>query len=293
MPLLKQLKDLAWELKCRLLLAPVITRLTIVSLFSSKPVIQPDGDVVVSLTSYGKRLQTVHLTIESIAYGDVLPSRLILWLDDLAAFENPPANLRRFIKRGLEIKHTRNYGSHTKYYPYVEATEHFDQPLVTADDDILYPKNWLSRLVIAFQHDPNVISCHGSKVTALKGSTIDSYNNWKVNTTTVASYLHLSEGVAGTIFPPKYLGVLKSAGAGFEQCCPKADDLWLHVQALRSGFRTRQIAPKSAAFPAIPGTASGGLWEENYNGGNDRQVAATYTAQDLLILLREDHSAAQ
>lgn len=41
-----------------------------------------DKEVVVSLTTYGKRLYSVSLTIESIMQGTMKPNRLILWLQD-------------------------------------------------------------------------------------------------------------------------------------------------------------------------------------------------------------------
>jgi hypothetical protein len=44
---------------------------------SKQSVIAPGGPVV-SVTTYGERLSTVHLVLESIAAGSVLPSRLIL-----------------------------------------------------------------------------------------------------------------------------------------------------------------------------------------------------------------------
>ncbi|MDR3413234.1 MAG: hypothetical protein P4L87_20160, partial [Formivibrio sp.] len=46
------------------------------------------GGPVVSLTTYKKRSKKVYLAIESIADGDVRPSRLILWIDDEVLFNH-------------------------------------------------------------------------------------------------------------------------------------------------------------------------------------------------------------
>ena len=105
--------------------------------------------VVVSLTSYGDRIGTVSIGIESIARGTVRPQRLVLWLDTPDDVACVPASLRRLERRGLEIRRSRNYGPHTKYYPYVMSTPRHTVPLVTADDDIVYPPNWLALLVDA------------------------------------------------------------------------------------------------------------------------------------------------
>ena len=101
---------------------------------------------VVSLTTYGTRIRWSHLAIESIARGSLTPSRTGLWLDDEAAFARLPRPLRRLRRRGLEIRLSENLGPHTKYFPFIEASDSFTGPLVTADDDTIYPRFWLERL---------------------------------------------------------------------------------------------------------------------------------------------------
>jgi hypothetical protein len=246
------------------------------------------GGPVISLTSYGKRIQTVHYTIESIASGTVLPSRLILWLDDKAAYDTPTPALLRLVARGLEIELCENYGPHTKYYPYVESEEKFLVPVVTADDDVIYPRHWIERLADAFRLYPDVLNCYLAKTITLENNSIGRYVNWKINRSTLSSYLNVAHGVNGVLYPPSYLMALKQAGDGFKTCCPKADDLWLHVQALRAGYKIRQIKAKAQRFPTLPGTQEGGLWVSNHSGGNDLQAKATYTSEDIEIL-RSDH----
>ena len=104
------------------------------------------GGPVVSLTSFGKRIDSVYLAIESIARGSTLPSELILWLDDETRYNSLPSTLERLARRGLTIKLSKNYGPHTKYYPYISSQHEFSLPLVTADDDIIYPRDWLHNL---------------------------------------------------------------------------------------------------------------------------------------------------
>jgi hypothetical protein len=158
--------------------------------------------------------------------------------------------------------------------------------LVTADDDHIYPENWLGGLVAAFHEMPNVISCYRCRVLSFEGKSIRSYRLWRKTHSTGPSFRQLPLGVCGVLYPPAFLKVLKNAGAAFKNCCPTSDDLWMHVQALRAGYKVRQIRSR-AAFPvSIPGTERIGLWKINIiSGGNDRQVAATYTADDVRKLL--------
>ena len=264
-------------LTCRMLWLSSINR------YSNRPVTQSEGPVV-SLTSYGKRIQKVYYPIESIGRGTVRPSRLILWLDENAAFDDPPATLRRLMGRGLELRLCNNYGPHTKFYPYVDSEQTFRMPLISADDDVLYPKFWIQGLVEAYQQFPDVINCYLAKTITICNDQIGNYLGWRINVSTDASYRYMAHGVNGVIYPPSYLMALKRAGKGFEYCCPKADDIWCHVQAIRAGFQVRQIRPKAKRFPALPGTQEDGLWVQNNNGGNDRQVRATYSVEDFEIM---------
>ena len=71
-------------------------RVSNLNLNDSKNVLE---DVVVSLTTHGDRINSVHITIESILDGKDVPSRVILWLDNIDTFNNLPLSLHRLIKR--------------------------------------------------------------------------------------------------------------------------------------------------------------------------------------------------
>jgi hypothetical protein len=256
--------------------------------YSRSSITRPGGPIV-SLTTYGPRIDTVHYTIESIGRGTLRPSRLILWIDDISLYEQLPRELLRLKDRGLEVRFSEAFGPHTKYYPFIESEAKLDAPLVTADDDILYPGYWLFKLARAYAKFPQHNNCFRARRIALSDSCIDGYAKWELCESTAASFSHLANGVSGVVYPPRFQQALKAAGREFMGCCPKADDLWLHVQALRSGFRIRQIGQKALHFPLIPGSQEVALFKGNCleEDGNDRQVKATYKHSDILALLRE------
>jgi hypothetical protein len=255
-----------------------------------KRVIESSGPVV-SLTTYERRSKTAYLAIESIARGEVRPSRLILWIDDQTLFSNLPASLRRLQKRGLDVRFSYNYGPHTKYYPYIESQHTFHLPLVTADDDMLYPRYWLKKLVDANSKYPDAVNCYFAHVIPVNQNGFEKYSGWEPCSSTTLSFRYLAAGVTGVIYPPSLLTVLKRAGTAFEACCPKGDDLWLHVQALRSGHMVRQILPQLPyfAFQGIPGTQQTALCQDNVDSGNgnERQMKATYNDDDFQLLRNE------
>jgi hypothetical protein len=249
------------------------------------PIVAARGPIV-SLTTYGRRLRTVHLTLESIATGSVLPSRIILWLDDSDVFRNVPRPLRRLEERGLEIKLSQNYGPHTKYYPFLESTDTFETPLVTADDDVLYPKTWLSGLVSSFNGELSAISCYRAYVMRIADRTIAPYRSWGPCRSVEPNFLHFAAGSYGCIYPPPFLKELQAAGAEFRQLCPKADDVWLHVNAIRAGVKVKQITKRSPTYPLLPETQDHGLYLSNIGlGQNDIQIRNTYKPADIALLL--------
>jgi hypothetical protein len=251
--------------------------------FSRKPVATGEPGAVASLTTYGKRVRAVHLAIESIARGMTKPSRLILWLDDAALFANLPRPLLRLERRGLEIRLCKNYGPHKKYYPYVESQKAFTHPLATADDDVIYPRSWLAGLLDAHRQFPHCVNCYRARMMTLRDGKIAPYREWPLCESAEPSFRTVATGVSGIIYPAALLAELKRAGTGFEARCPRADDLWLHVRAIRAGFTIRQIQSEAIHFPLIPGTQVTSLYAENCaeEDGNDRQLAVTYESSDL------------
>jgi hypothetical protein len=262
------------------------------NLRSNKPIVTPGGPVV-SVTSFGERLQTVYLALESIACGFVLPSRLILWIskEEAPCCEMPC--LRRLSERGLEIRLCDDLGPHKKYYPYLSLIlgETFDSNLITADDDVVYSRWWLSGFVNKNREDPNTILCYRAHRMQMTGSAISRYATWNPCRTTRASFLNFATGASGCLYPAPFLGDLKRAGSGFMELCPRADDVWLHVNAVRARYKIKQIFRRPLRFPSIPGTQTGALFETNHlSGQNDVQIANTYGREDVEILIAENRA---
>lgn len=257
--------------------------------FVGRSSVTGSGACVVSLTTYSTRSRFVFLTIESIARGALRPARLILWIDDSSILAALPRSLRRLQRRGLEIKSTPNYGPHTKYYPFVSCENDFSVPLVTADDDIIYPKYWLTGLLSSYRAFPKEVSCYRAHSISIDAKGIAPYRQWSPCRDTTPRYANFGTGVSGALYPPALLYALKLEGTSFMEHAPKADDVWLHASALRNGFRTRQVGPAAIEFPVIPGTQVVALSKHNVVlDGNDAQIRATYTNGDIQMLQAEN-----
>lgn len=257
----------------------------------SKKQITSDTNITVSLTSYGKRIKSVHLAIESIGLGKTKPKQIILWIDDEDSFKNLPAPIKRLVARGLTIKLTKNLGPHTKYYPYIAEANTKTTPLVTADDDMLYPKNWLSVLWTAYQKEPTTIHCMRARVMEIQNEKLKPFKTWRFLDNAQTSPHIFLEGVSGVIYPTNMLRALEKSATDFLATCPKHDDVWLNVIALRNHIPIKQVHLKATHYPEILGTAKLGLMNENIGSAGDAQISASYTPTDMEMLKRRNNPA--
>lgn len=277
----------ASDLRANVRISTSMLHLSVRNLLSRAPLTSADGPVV-SLTSYSKRVRLVHLAIESIGRGSQKPSRLILWLDEPERLARPTRALRRLVKRGLEIRKTPNYGPHKKYYPYAASLAAHSVPLVTSDDDTMYPKLWLESLLRAHANDPTLVVAHRVSLIEVSDGAIAPYSSWKAATSRTLSPRNFAVGVRGILYPPAFLDVLRVQGTGFEAVAPRADDIWLHMNTIKNGLRVRPVFDLNPAdFLPIRGTGKvAGLWASNIDsGGNDEQIRRTYAEPEVSLIV--------
>lgn len=259
-----------------LLLFAVLGRRSLVA--TDQSTAAEDEIAAVGLASYGRRITTAWLTIESIGRGLKRPSRLILWLDLEESGRTLPWLIRRQQQRGLEVRYVPNTRSYKKIYPYAHDHERHPIPYVTADDDVLYPKRWLDGLLRSYNLFPEVVNGYRARQLCFSGDSLARYSEWKKCDSSEASFQTFLTGVSGVIYPPPLLDSIRDAGDAFLTLAPTADDVWLHSLAVANGYKHKQLTSRALEFPTIPGTIRGSLADVNVDGGaNDRQVAAVYS----------------
>ena len=269
-------------------LVPYVNRMRLnqVNRYSSRSLIDSDGPIV-SMTSHSIRIALAHLAIESIARGIVRPKRMMLWLPKSEAGKPLPKPLLRLVSRGLEIFYIEDLGPHTKYFPYVASQSEFRDPLVTADDDIIYPRDWLAALVEGHQREPRHIHTHRARRMRFNQGHFAPYWSWKPATDCEPHPLNFLIGASGAIYPPEYLCAVKNHGTTFTHVCPSADDIWLNFVAFRCGVPVAQLARLWPDFQEVPGSQLVCLSRKNIDeGGNQIQLAETYCREDRANLLR-------
>lgn len=252
------------------------------------------GDnVVISLTSHGKRLRHVHLTIESLVRGSRC-APVVLWLDP-EDFDAPwPAPLRRLVARGLEVRRSDgHFGPHTKYWGTFRQVVGTGTRVVTVDDDMIYPEWFLERLLFIAQLRLDCVVAYRAHRIELRDGHLLPYRKWSAANTSDASLLHFATGVSGVFYPASFVSYVLEQGEEFMEVSPRADDVWLHVCALRSDHPVRQVFSHPRSFAINPPAQREALRVGNLSGGgNDAQISLAYTEEDVAKLVaasrRED-----
>ena len=102
--------------------------------------VESEPNLIVSLTSYGRRVDKGYYTIISLLRQTYKPDAIILWLDkDNWDDSKLPKSIQDLKKKGLEVKYCIDLRSYKKLIP--ALLEYPKSIIVTCDDDIYYKKN--------------------------------------------------------------------------------------------------------------------------------------------------------
>lgn len=232
-----------------------------------------DKKLIVSLTSFPKRIGSVWITIESLLRQSLKPDEIILWLaeDQFDGIDSLPKELLEQRKRGLTIRFCKDLRSHKKYFYAMQ--EYPDDLIVLMDDDMFYPYDTLKTLYKMHTENPNNICSLAVQVMEGGFETMPStWRNPKVNEKIVNSdKVQIFTG-SGSLFSSKMLDREAFNENILTELCMYADDLWLTFMAYKKGTKITSCK-KWRAFPVtIYGTAEGSLWYINSDKGqNDEQ----------------------
>ncbi len=257
-------------------------------------------EIIISLTSYPARIQTVDQAITTLLQQTHKADRVILWL---AAQQFPqreadlPPQLLALTAQGLTIAWCADYKSYKKL---VLSLQHYPENLiVTADDDLLYPSDWLERLYRAYLADPTLIHCHRAhRVGFDQHGMVLPYTKWQFCLRNVPpSFANFLTGVGGVIYPPHcfYRDVCRDEL--FLQLAPTADDIWFWAMLVLNNKKINVVKDNLTKLNYVPGTQDTGLWHHNMANEMKNDIALqkifTYYPQLLKKLRMEDYSWAE
>jgi glycosyltransferase involved in cell wall biosynthesis len=234
--------------------------------------------LIVSLTSYPDRMYDVHYTLYSLLTQNLKPDEVILWLakEEFPNLdEDVPKRILSLKNHGLSIKWCEDIKSYKKLI--FALKEYPEDIIITADDDVFYPKNWLELLYN--EYDGENIVCHRAHLVNFDKNTFSPYSKWKkLVENGKKSFLNFFTGSGGVLYPPNslYKDVMKKSL--FMKLAPQADDIWFwtmvvlnnrKIKILSNGFK-ENIYVNPERELNIRGNET--LYITNKYGGNDEQL---------------------
>lgn len=236
--------------------------------------------VIASLTSFPGRINTTHLSIESIFRQSIRPERIILWLAE-EQFPNKEKDLPKELiilkNKGLEVIFCDDIRSHKKYYYSLKETQ--NQVLVLFDDDLFFHKDVIKNLIEIHQRHPNCVV--GTRVHKMKfkNGVLKNYKDWEINYSgEEASLLHHSNSGHGTLIPPsvKFDDIFFDKEL-FMRLSPNSDDVWFKVNLIRLGIPVVTNGTYARDTLSIKGSYKNSLVSNNtHRGMKDRQFTAVF-----------------
>ena len=235
-----------------------------------------DKKIIVSLTSYSKRIQFIAPCVYSLLHQTMRPDLVVLWLaesDFPHRNADLPQDLVRLQEQGLSIEWCEDIGPHKKYY---EAMKRWPNDIIiTFDDDVIYPAQIVESLYQAHQkHPASVCTTRVRQIRADEQGKLLPYNNWTLFEgpgEKGPSPALLPTGIGGVLYPPHCMDEELFNKQEFTELCLRNDDLWLKLMQLKKGTPVFKIHWMYPWITYVEGSQENALWLNNM-GTNQNDV---------------------
>ena len=243
--------------------------------------------IVVSLTTYKDRIDTINTVIESLNRQSVKPDVIALYL---YAGEFDTKELNIVDQENLQVKFVdENLKGHKKYF--YAFQDYADDIVITLDDDIYYHEDTVKKLLEYHRKYPNCVIANRTRFITIRDSQIENYYRWEKNfPEDTPSMLLMGTGVLGILYPPHIFDNQIFDIELIRKLALDNDDIWLKIHQIRSGVKT-VLTDLDKSLNFIEGTQNTSLCHDNYvNNACNKTIAdlAQYYCMDLRKIFLEE-----
>lgn len=232
---------------------------------------------VISLTSYPRRIEGSIKTLNSIFSQNEDNIKVVMWLtyeEFPRGLESVPTSIKELLGDRFSIRWCHNLLAYNKLIPALK--EFPEKIIITIDDDVIYPENWLKATLDAYMIDPEAVHGHRCRViTFTENGEIANYTDWEKSPNQYdPNKNYFITGMAGALYPPGAFAEALMDEKIFMRICKYNDDIWFWAMEVLNETRIRPV--KNGAGwnydKRIPGSQDVCLWKENQAGRNDRMM---------------------
>jgi hypothetical protein len=202
---------------------------------------------------------------------DAPPKKIFLWLSssDIKKKKIPKKTLN-LQRRGLVIKiKDENIRSYKKLSYINEVLTNDITHVISADDDILYPKNWARKLIeTSIKH--NCVSCFRGHNFIIENNMYNYSAAMKNNTSfDEPSFNLIPTGCSGIAYPVNSISSEISNIPLFQHLSPDTDDIWYKMMTLKNNYKCCRVNTENIHFPVIIQSLNSSLFSKNVYGHNN------------------------
>lgn len=240
--------------------------------------------VVVSLTSFPARIDKVAPTIKSLMMQSYKPDRIVLWLaDEQFPDKTLPESITQLMDCGLEVEYCENVNGHKRHYKMLNMQKE-DEVVITFDDDILFPKHCIKRIIKKHQKFPNAVVCdRGQNAVYDKEGRVLLPAFWSIRSPKgirKPTYKMLISPGGGALFPKNCLHKDFCDLEKIRKYALNTGNVWLTFMAAENGTKMIKTHKNHRPFITVED-------EQTVQLGVEAIVKGRYA--DTLELLKQDY----
>lgn len=226
--------------------------------------------IVISLTTTRSRLPICAHTVWSLLQQECQPTKIIVWvsnepylLDEGIKEEPEWAAKFRGLSAILEFRWTSNTGPYRKLFPMLQLAD-LETVIVYADDDAIYQKQWLKKLITKFTEN-NQNKAVAARVRKKTRNLFGGYVSYMLMPLVLKEETltrdFIATGIGGVVLKRSFIQDRFVASQDFLKICPTTDDLWISEILERS--HTSLVACPDALSEIIDISPEEGLCKTN------------------------------
>lgn len=251
--------------------------------------------VIVSLTTFPKRLDQCFYAIKSLMIQSYKADRIILWIADSQFTSIDISELyKELITRGLEIRRCDDLRSHKKYF-YCLQEQKPNELVITYDDDIIYDYHSIERLVKAHTKYTDCVICNRGHHILVNQDKIEKYKKWRICSSEGVNkpslFIMPSTG-AGCLYPYNVMPETTFQKDMMMQNAFTADDIWMCMNRIHAGVKVVKTMEKVPILCNVFGSQEEALTQINdLQGENEMTCERLYRLfPDVVEKLKNEYS---